>query len=64
VIAHRLSTIVGADLVCVLDRGRIVEIGQHAQLLSSEGLYTRLYRTQSLAEREPTAGGPIATVSG
>src|SRR5437764_1833463 len=64
VIAHRLSTIVGADLVCVLDRGRIVEIGQHAQLLSSEGLYTRLYRTQSLAERETVAAGPIATASG
>ena len=64
VIAHRLSTIVGADLVCVLDRGRIVEIGQHAQLLSSEGLYTRLYRTQSLAEREPAMGGPIASASG
>jgi subfamily B ATP-binding cassette protein MsbA len=62
VIAHRLSTIVDADLVCVLDRGRIAEIGQHAQLLSSEGLYTRLYRTQALAEREPAASA--ATASG
>jgi subfamily B ATP-binding cassette protein MsbA len=64
VIAHRLSTIVGADLVCVLDRGRIVETGQHAQLLSSEGLYTRLYRTQSLADRDTAAAGPIASASG
>jgi subfamily B ATP-binding cassette protein MsbA len=62
VIAHRLSTIVDADLVCVLDRGRIVEIGQHAQLLSSEGLYTRLYRTQALVGPEPAAS--VATASG
>ena len=64
VIAHRLSTIVDADLVCVLDRGRIVEIGQHAQLLSSDGLYTRLYRTQALEPRTNATGGSIATASG
>ena len=46
VIAHRLSTIVGADLICVLDRGRIVDIGKHAQLLARRGLYARLYETQ------------------
>ena len=46
VIAHRLTTIVGADLICVMDRGRIVESGKHAQLLARGGLYARLYETQ------------------
>jgi ATP-binding cassette, subfamily B, bacterial len=46
VIAHRLSTILAADLILVLDRGRIVERGTHASLLASGGLYANLYTTQ------------------
>jgi len=46
VIAHRLSTIEHADQVLVLDQGRIVESGTHAQLLALGGLYERLYRMQ------------------
>jgi ATP-binding cassette subfamily B protein len=46
VIAHRLSTILAADLILVMDRGRIVESGNHAALLAQGGLYTALYETQ------------------
>ena len=46
VIAHRLSTILAADLILVLDCGRIVERGTHAELLAKGGLYAHLYETQ------------------
>jgi subfamily B ATP-binding cassette protein MsbA len=46
VIAHRLSTVQGADLICVVDRGHIVESGRHAELLAADGLYARLYAIQ------------------
>ena len=46
VIAHRLSTILAADLILVIDRGRIVERGTHAELLSLGGVYASLYETQ------------------
>ena len=43
VIAHRLSTIEKADLILVMDKGRIVERGNHAQLLAQNGYYARLH---------------------
>ena len=46
VIAHRLSTILAADLILVIDRGRIVERGTHTELLELNGLYSSLYHTQ------------------
>ncbi len=45
-IAHRLSTVKKADLICVLDQGRIIETGRHDELVAKGGLYTRLHRTQ------------------
>ncbi|WP_192763850.1 ABC transporter ATP-binding protein [Actinomadura algeriensis] len=52
VIAHRLSTILGADQILVLDGGRIRERGTHGDLLTLDGLYADLYRTQ-FAAQEP-----------
>jgi ATP-binding cassette subfamily B protein len=47
VIAHRLSTVVHADIIHVLDKGKIVESGTHQELLNSDGLYAQLWRIQT-----------------
>jgi len=46
-VAHRLSTIQNADRICVLNHGRIVEQGRHAELLAMNGIYTRMHEIQT-----------------
>jgi subfamily B ATP-binding cassette protein MsbA len=60
VIAHRLSTVVDADLIHVVDGGRVVESGTHGELLRQSGIYARLYQLQ-FAQQAPgdAAGGTV-----
>jgi len=54
VIAHRLSTVIGADQILVMDAGRIVERGRHAELLARDGFYARMWRLQQQERADPT----------
>jgi len=54
VIAHRLSTLAHADKVIVLESGRIIQEGTHAELVEAEGLYRRLWKIQTALENELT----------
>jgi ATP-binding cassette subfamily B protein len=63
VIAHRLSTVIGADVILVMEGGRVVEQGRHADLLAQGGAYARLYNTQfnpqsSREAASPSSGAP------
>jgi subfamily B ATP-binding cassette protein MsbA len=63
VIAHRLSTVRDADLIAVLDAGRVVETGTHDALIAQSGVYARLHRLQLSDDSTDVAGsnGGLAT---
>ena len=46
IVAHRLSTIMEADVILVMDKGKIIEKGNHKELLEKKGFYYRLYNSQ------------------
>ena len=53
-IAHRISTVKGADLIVVLEDGRIAEQGSHDELVSRKGIYAEMYRRQHLSQELDT----------
>jgi len=57
-IAHRLSTVMHADRIYVLERGRIVESGEHDMLLEEKGLYYAMWRQQVGERRVPKPAAP------
>ena len=67
VIAHRLSTVRAADLILVVDGGRIVERGSHDELLAANGLYAELYHTQfagqGVVSHDPTTNGASPAIT-
>jgi ATP-binding cassette subfamily B protein len=64
IIAHRLSTLRRAETILVLDHGRVVEVGTHAELVLRGGLYAELYRLQTAPRESDEPDNDLARVSG
>jgi ATP-binding cassette subfamily B protein len=52
VIAHRIESLVNADLILVMDKGRIIQQGTHSELVQVDGMYQQIYRIQTRIETE------------
>jgi ABC-type multidrug transport system fused ATPase/permease subunit len=64
VIAHRLATVQTADQIVVIDEGRIVEVGSHADLLAAEGVYRQLHDAQFAADGGSSIDQPVRHLTG
>jgi ATP-binding cassette subfamily B protein len=52
IIAHRIQSVMSADLILVLDKGKVVQAGTHAELLAQEGMYRQIYDLQTRIDDE------------
>jgi ATP-binding cassette subfamily B protein len=62
VIAQRISTVMSADKIIVLDKGKVVAIGKHADLLENDPIYAEIYNSQILAYEAEHASSEMAGV--
>ncbi len=59
IITHRITTAMEADRILVLDNGKIVESGSHAELLQTKGLYNKIWEIQSTIDLQVEGGGSL-----
>jgi ATP-binding cassette subfamily B protein len=52
IIAHRIQSVMRADLILVLDKGKVVQMGNHQELLEQEGMYRQIYELQTRIDDE------------
>jgi subfamily B ATP-binding cassette protein MsbA len=64
VIAHRLSTVMDADLIHVINQGKLVESGSHTELIAQDGIYARLYQLQFRDEVQQQAANNVQATAG
>jgi ATP-binding cassette subfamily B protein len=52
IIAHRIQSVMNADLILVMDKGKIIQMGKHEELLAQDGMYRKIYELQTRIDEE------------
>jgi ATP-binding cassette subfamily B protein len=52
IIAHRIQSVMNADLILVMDKGRIIQMGKHEDLIAQDGMYRKIYNLQTQIDEE------------